>query len=335
MNKYLIKHSIFKVTLVFLTCACASTSTVHHDKKEGNVYLFSHTDSASNEKKVKSDAVTTDVIATLKKRLKSNPRDIESSLSLANIYLALSQSKESINYAKYTLRFDIKEHRARLILAQNYFRMKKFKLAEIILSSLPAKYAKDPDIINIKALIAFRRGRNSEAWNMFNDGIKKNPSHIALSMNFGVLLLKYRQIEKAEAIFKNVTRLVPEHSDANLHLAIIEATKGNFDEAEERIKSIASDRNRLNLFNVGMIAYAKKDYKRAELLLKSFMSDRSANKLAIESASIVLEKIASKDDAFFKKAYAKRYSKSDFEKNKVNPDFVDEEVDELEKILLK
>ena len=84
-----------------------------------------------------------------------------------------------------------------------------------------------------------------------------------------------------------------------------------------------------------MIAYAKKDYKRAELLLKSFMSDRSANKLAIESASIVLEKIASKDDAFFKKAYAKRYSKSDFEKNKVNPDFVDEEVDELEKVLLK
>jgi Flp pilus assembly protein TadD len=333
MKKTILKKSLV-LAVVFISWSCASTNTIHHNKNEGSLYLFSHSDPASNDKKVSSDLTTQSVIDTLKDRLKKNPKDVESAISLANIYLALSNSKLSIRYAKQALRFNLKEHRARLTLAQNYYRLKKYKLAEIILSSLPTQYDNDPDILNIRALISYFRGRKSDSWALFNKGIADHPEHIALSMNFGVLLLKHRQIEKSKKIFENVVSLVPDHTDAIVHLAIIDATEGNFSKAKDTISDLTSSGNRLSQFNLGIIAYAQKDYRKAETLLKKFMANKSANRLAIESASIVLEKIAKNKESAFDKAYAKKYKKAqNNDRYKKSEPAQDSEIDALEKEL--
>lgn len=313
---------------IFLS-SCATTTTVQHNKSEGSLYLFSHTDPASNDKRITSDSTTQSVIKKLVAKLKKNPRDVETSITLANIYLALSDSKNSIKYAKRALRFNLKEHRARLILAQNYFRQKKFKLAEVVLSSLPPKFNNDPDIINMRGLIAYKRNRRGESWQIFNKGTKDHPKHVALAMNYGVLLLKHRQITLAKSHFERVIGSVPNHTDARIHLAVIHATEGEFDKAEDVIESLTNSNNRLYKFNMGVIAYIKKDYNKSETLLKRFIADKTAQKVSVESAAIILEKITDEREYLANKAIEDE-EKKEIKSSSNSLDTKDKEIDQLE-----
>lgn len=275
----------------YLFVGCATPTTVQ-DNKDGSIYIFSQTDPASNDKRISSDLTTQNVIKKLENNLKSNPSDVESMITLANIYIALSDSGKSIYYAKLALRFDLKEHRARLILAQNYYRQKKFKLAEVVLASLPPEYNKDPDVINMRALIAYKRNHKGKSWQLFKSGTEEHPTHVAMSMNYAVLLLKYRQTVLAKTYFEKVIDLVPDHNDAKVHLAIIDATNGDYDSAFDKIESLTSPKNRLYKFNLGMIAFEKKDYRTAEIFLRRLLGDKSSDKMSIDSATEVLEKIS-------------------------------------------
>jgi Tfp pilus assembly protein PilF len=333
MNKIL-RHYSFILSIVFFAASC-QTTTVQHDKKEGTISLFSQVDPASNDKNLKSDPKTENVINEIKLKLQKNPRDVESYLTLANIYAALSKHTESIRYAKTALRFDLKEHRARVILAQNYYRLKKFKLAEVILTSLPSKFDNNADILNLRALIAYSRNRRGDSWQLFKYGTDKHPRNVSLAMNYGVLLLQHRQTKLAKTQFNRVLKNVPDHKDAMIHLAIISATEGNFDDAEDKISSLTTDKNRLNKFNLGVIAFAKGDFSDAEIHLKRFISDRGASKSSIESAGIILEQIAFERERLVDEELNKDEDLSN-KKNRNTPKTeADKEIDDLEKELLK
>ena len=313
--------------------SCTTPTTVQHNKNKGTLSLFSHTDPASNDKRITSDATTKSVINNLLAKLKKDPRDVETAITLANIYIALSDSQKSIKYAKRALRFNPKEHRARLILAQNYYRQKRFKLAEVVLSSLPTSFNNDPDIINMRALIAYKRNRRGESWQLFNKGSTQHPSHVALAMNYGVLLLNHRQVNLAKGHFERVLTLIPTHIDAAIHKAIVEATTGDFETAEETIASLISSNNRLYKFNLGVIAFIQQDYNKAETLLKKFIADKAAEKKSIDSAGFILEQISMRREQIANEALENDQNKEI--KGESNPDMEDKEIDQLEAELMK
>lgn len=332
MRQIISKSSIvFILAILFASC---QTTTIQHDKKEGTVSLFSQVDPASNDKNLKSDPKTQKVITTIQEQLKKNPRDVESYITLANIYAALSKYNESIRYAKTALRFDLKEHRARVILAQNYYRLGKYKLAEVIISSLPVKYDSKAEVINMKALIAFSRNRRGDSWQLFKFGTDKHPRNVSLAMNYGVLLLQYRQTKLAKQQFQRVLKNVPGHKDAIIHLAIIAGAEGNFDKAEDQISELTTEENRLNKFNLGVIAFAKKDFAESEVHLKRFIADKGASKASIESAGIILEKIALERERLVDEEMNKENIDSNAPAGRTNIE-ADKEIDELEKELLK
>lgn len=324
---------LFLILALAGSFACTTTKTVQHNKAEGTLSLFSHTDPASTDGKLKSDDVSEGVIEAIKKDLEKDPKNVEAAITLANIYLALSNSQESIKYAKIALRFDLKEHRARLILAQNYYRLEKFKLAEVVVSALPEKYNNNADILNIKALIAYKRDKRAVSWQIFKQATDQHPKNVALAMNFAVLLLKHRQIDLAKVHLDRVIELVPDHQDAKVHLAIIEGTRGNFEVAEKVISDLTTEENRLNKFNLGMIALAKKDYNTAEIKLKQFMADKSADKDSVSAATSLMERIGKEREAIAEEQLRKQMEEEAAPKGKQDVIAKDSEVEALEEEL--
>lgn len=282
-------HIIFLTILV--SYSCVTMPSVYHDKESDSLQLFSNSDKSSLDNNLDSMTNIKATISNLKQILEKQPNDVEQILSLANIYLATAQTKVARKYAKMALSVNFKDHRARFIIAQCEFREGKYKLAEVILSSLPKNFDGNPDVMNIKALIAYKTGRKADAWKIFNEATKRHPDHIALAMNYGVLLISYRQIDLAENQFKRVLQYMNKNKDANIHLAIIDIFKGRVGVAKNKISMLTGSENRLNAFNLGVVAYLNRNYNKAEHLLRDFISRDTASRKSIESASFLLEKI--------------------------------------------
>lgn len=319
---------------VGLSYACTTTKTVQHNKTEGTLTLFSQTDPASTDDALKEDDVTENVLKDLEKRLEKNPKDIETALSASGIYLAMSNYEKSIEFARKALRFNLKENRARVLLAQNYYRLEKFQMAEIVVNSLPASFDQDPSLMNIKALIALKRGRSAFAWQLFKKATELHPENVSLAMNYGVQLLRCRQADLAEAEFSRVLTVLPKHQDARVHLAIIEGTRGNFDRAIEQIEELTDESNRLNSYNIAIMALAKKDLELAEQKVNLFLQNKNATQDNLKIATRMLEKISLEREIIAEREMQKAMQEENAEGNAPVENLPrDTAADELEKVL--
>ena len=106
-------------------------------------------------------------------------------------------------------------------------------MTEIILNGLGKKAKKDSVALNLKALIALRNDRPSLGMFFFKEALKYNLVDVAARMNLGVLYVYYRQIDQASIQFERVLKLMPEHMDAKLHLAVVRSSRGQVEIAEK------------------------------------------------------------------------------------------------------
>jgi tetratricopeptide (TPR) repeat protein len=92
-------------------------------------------------------------------------------------------------------------------------------------------------------------------------------------MNMGVLYLKNRLLAQASTQFERVLKVAPNHQDARLHLAIIDATRGKNKEAIETYKSILTQdaTNQLVLFNLAAAQKNVGQFDEAVENLKKFI----------------------------------------------------------------
>ncbi len=220
------KYTDAKMILVAGLClqiGCASTNggqaNIDADKRVLTVYSTSDKRSPmDNWRKIHQQK---NVVERLRARLREQPKDIAGWISLSQILTAQARFEEAESAARKALRIDIKNGAAKKVLAQIAVRRNQPKLATIILNGIEGNTDKDADILNTRALVALANNEPSQALALFQQALKLEPSNISVRMNLGVAYLTIGSLGLPLFQFERVLKIVPEHTDAMLHLAII------------------------------------------------------------------------------------------------------------------
>src|SRR6478735_3759844 len=211
---------------------CSTTGQVARIDKDKRKFELQSQDDTKSAMKTNEEGTTKALVMKLEKRLQENPRDLNAHTNLSQTYLAMGKYDRAEKSCRDALRIDPRSETARKILAQIYYRRGNLEMANIILNGLDAINSKDSQILNLLGMIALRQNKPEYALQAFQESLKNNPSDIAVRMNLGVLYVHYRQLGLAAVEFERILKVMPEHPDANLHMAIIESNRGNLPRAE-------------------------------------------------------------------------------------------------------
>lgn len=285
---------IFLFALSLLTVSCATSSgTKSAAKDDGTVAIYSTADRRSAMEPVSRDAEVTEVVDDLKKDLKNKPRDLQSWVNLAQLYVAQMKLDDAETAARKALRLDIKSIEAKKVLAQVAIRRGQVGLATIILNGIDQDEAKDADVLNMRALIALTHKDSARAMALFQKALKLDPGNVSVRMNLGVSYLRYRQLGSAAVQFERVLKLVPDHADALLHLAVVKSSRGDHAAAEKIYEGILSrsQSNPLALYNLAVLQQRTGEFDQSLSSLKTFLKSSHAKAEDIHQALALIEKI--------------------------------------------
>lgn len=267
-------------TAALLAYGCASTKPiVKSDKYRKKMDLQSNTDphtTLANLKKSSPLNSARKAIEEEKAKVGDDAAKGKSSikhlLNLANIYLAQGELKKAEENCRKALRFDLKNVDAKKVLASIYYRKGNFDMTAIILNGIGDRVNRDSKMQNLLGLVAFRQGRRSDALTHFQRGLKIDPSDISIRMNLGVLFLTYRQLNHASLQFERVLKLVPDHSDAKVNMAVIKGHSGNVAYAEKVFDdTLSKGDNPVVLFNYAVLEKNRNNYEKSLDLLKRYL----------------------------------------------------------------
>ncbi len=204
-----------------LNQGCQTTGQVARIDKEKRKFELQSQDDTKSAMKTNEEGTTKSLTQKLDKRLLDNPRDLNAHINLAQTHLAIGKYDLAEKSCRDALRIDPRSEISRKTLAQIYYRRGNLEMANIILNGLDAINSKDSQLLNLLGMIALRQNRPEFALQAFQEALKNNPSDIAVRMNLGVLYVHYRQLGLAAVEFERILKVMPEHPDANLHMAII------------------------------------------------------------------------------------------------------------------
>lgn len=266
---------IIAVLLTLVGCKTTSDSVASIDKVRGEIAIQTSDDSRSALERPADVEAVRSVEKSLQRQAKKDP-SIENLLSLAEIQLSQKKLDEARKTSQRILRKDMKNKQARVILAQVAMREGNIDLASIILASVGNLRKKDSNVLNMLAMIAFKRNSMAEAMTLWKQAIKINPYDVAPRMNLGVMQVRFRQLSAAATQFERVLKIMPNNNDAKLHLAVILDTRGNSSKAQELLEEVlASDqKNPLALFNLAVVQKNGEDYDDALENLKSYLKSQ-------------------------------------------------------------
>lgn len=256
--------------LVAALSGCRSSAPVARVSQPGKeIELYDAEDSKSSISDVKERPSVAQAIEAINKKLKENPNDVAALVNLANLLLVQGRTDDARKVAKQALRFNLKNQRARKVLAAIEIADNNLDLAGIILNGLGGDTSNDSQILNMLGLIALRREQYTDSLAHFKAALKANPNDIAVRMNLGTTYLKYRQLDAAATQFEKVLAIMPEHQDASLHTGIIAAVREKNDVAEKVYAEIVdrNKRNALAWFNIALVQ--RKNEDKLEAALKS------------------------------------------------------------------
>lgn len=299
MSKHIFLMALFAAYQI-MPSGCTTTSSIASvDTLKQKVEFQSTTDNRTAMPNLRANPRTTKTIERLKAELKESPNNVATLLNLAQIYLMMEQYKESEQYCRQALRVELKNEEAKKILAQIYYRKENFDMAEIILNGIGGIKSKDSKVLNLLGMIAIHDHRNGEAMDYFKTALKINPNDVAVRMNLGVLYLKYRQLANAAIEFERVLRIMPDHDDAKLHLAIVKTARGDFKTAESIYGEILDKRsnNPLALYNLAVMEKNRKNYNNAIEVLKRYLATNHAKKQQNEEVFALIEDIRKRQQA--------------------------------------
>jgi len=289
-------RGIFKIlmTAVLATnCATADKGGRVVDTRRNEVVIASSGDERSLIAAGKASSSTDSVQKKLEADTNKDPRDSNAMVNLAQIYMIQGKHDEAEDLAKKVLRIDMKNLEARKVLAQASVRKGQFDLAELYLANFGGTSSKDPQIINLHALIELGRGNNTAAARLFKEALKISPNDIAVRMNLGVLYLKHRQLAQASVEFERVLKVDPENMDAKLHVGIVKSARGQTDDAIAIFKSILKkDKvNQLALFNLAVAEKKRGDLDDSMDHLKAFVKYATSKSAQTDQAFALMEEI--------------------------------------------
>jgi len=251
MNK-LYAYNLLISSALLASCQTLETGGKVIDSNRKEVIISSNGDERSALPQGRKDASLTKARERLEAHLNTSPKDIKALLSLAELQLAQDNVAEAETTSRRVLLLDVKNQDARRVLAQIAIRRNNYEMAMIFLTALGGDQSKESSVLNMLGLVAFNRQDNGEAMRMWKQALNLNPGDISVRMNMGVLYLKNRLLAQASTHFERVLKVAPNHQDARLHLAIIDAARGKNKEAIETYKSILTQdaTNQLALFNL-------------------------------------------------------------------------------------
>ncbi|MFK7872038.1 MAG: tetratricopeptide repeat protein [Oligoflexales bacterium] len=263
--------------LLFIWVYGVGCATYHPEAKsyDKDVHVISNDDLSSPLNHGKSKESIQYAIRDLKQNISMNKESTSKMLDLSDLYLMLNNIDKSEYWVRQALRYDMKNKRAKLILAGVFYRKDLLDMSSMMLEVLGGKDSTDASVLNLLALVEVRRKNHDLGMHLFSKALDVDPDNTAIRMNMGVQFFRYRRLSEAAIQFERVLNVVPEHRDAEMHLAMIDAAKGKYDQALDKIDDVLSydNKNAVALYNRASILADMKEYDDAmddlRLLLKS------------------------------------------------------------------
>ncbi|MEE9554164.1 MAG: tetratricopeptide repeat protein [candidate division Zixibacteria bacterium] len=131
---------------------------------------------------------------------------------------------ESLDYQKKAMEIEPQNHYRRIILASNLGKDGKIDDAIAILDDGLVKYPREMAFENAKALVYGDAEKFDKAEEVVTGLLKKNKNDIDAMINFGVILEKKGDYDRAESFFKNALKVDPKHDVARENLENLKKT---------------------------------------------------------------------------------------------------------------
>jgi tetratricopeptide (TPR) repeat protein len=296
MISYQIKVATFLMTaLAVASCRTLETGGKIVDKGRNEVVISS----AGNQQTAMPDGRKDTSITAARERLeamvKEKPKDVPALLGLAQLQLAQDRFADAEATSRRVLLLDVKNQEARKVLAQISIRTENYDMALIFLTALGGEASTDSSVHNMLGLIALANGDNGEAMRIWKNSLNLNAGDISVRMNMGVLYLKYRLLSQARAQFERILKVAPNHQDAQLHLAIIDASRGKNVEAMTTYQAILAkdDSNQLALFNMAVAQKNLNLYDDAVATMKRYIKVSPEKSSKTDQAFAMIDEINS------------------------------------------
>lgn len=250
--------------LVFLVLFIASCQTFTYtkeiDKEKAIYYLYTHDQSDSLTKKRKM------LLQKVKKKLIADserlPTDSKILLDLAQVSFLLGEYQDSIDYCRTILKIDISSTQARVIMAKNFLKQKKYNLVKAVIDQLGDH--DQVEVANLKAQTAIAEENYRQAFSILQVALNKHSDSTVLLMNLGLICLRFRQLPEARRYFERVLSKVDDHPDALLHLAVIDTLQKNYRLAEKKYRKLLSaGQDPSVLFNLSVLKSKTHSYQEA------------------------------------------------------------------------
>jgi Tfp pilus assembly protein PilF len=272
-----IKYLTGPLAMILTTSCASSRQSDLVDTVAPPVELYS----TNNQESVMYEKSDRKAWAAADETLATTPeatRNVAALTNRAQIALLDNKLAEAEKLVRSALAIDLKNTKARRVLAQVFFRKGEVDSAEIALTSLGDAAAKDPEALNLNALIALKRNKASLAMSFFKKALTISPTNAAVRMNLGVLYLTYRQINPAAVQFERILADHPDHLDAKFHLAVARSAMGQSDYSKQVYEEVldAYDDHPFAMFNLAILQADAREYGDAIDNLKAFLRTEHA-----------------------------------------------------------
>lgn len=281
------------IALGLVSCQTPRTGGKLVDRSRNEIVISSPADQRSALPEASKDNSLTDAREKLQDAVKKDPKDVTALLSLAQLQLAQDRFHEAEETCQKVLRLDVKNQEARKVLAQSAIRQGNYDMAMIFLTAVDGEQSRDSNVLNMLALVYLSRDDSGNAMRLWKQALTLNPNDISVRMNMGVMYLKYRLLSQASAQFERVLKVAPNHQDAQLHLAIVNASRGDHEKSIETYKTILSkDKdNPLALYNLAVSEKALTRYDDALDTLKDYIKASPEKSAHTDRAFALIEEI--------------------------------------------
>ncbi len=159
-----------------------------------------------------------DVEARLRTRIAHNPAAIGPRTSLVYALLHQKKYETATNEAKKVLKADERNVRAMQLLAQVYYREKKFELAKMVLENAKAIAPHDAATWNDLGLVNLALEAKPQAMESFRQAVALQPDFAEANNNFGALLNEAQDFEAAVKVLEAAVFTAPDFAAARLNL---------------------------------------------------------------------------------------------------------------------
>lgn len=288
-------HALILLSSVFcIQCASFFSSGSEYPSDS---YIFASQDTEKALKVAREFGSVNDAISSLLRKLKKNPKDIQSRLILSRLYLIKGDNQKSGKHAYLVEKYQFKNIKAKIILANISYLKGFHEKTMLILDPLVRhpKLNRDErnEILNLMAGVALRKGEDSESISKLKWSLKVNPGHLASHMNLGLIYIKNQEYKLAANHFYTVQKYKPGNFDSKLNLGICFAGIGSYGQAEDvydELYSRNSDDERV-IFNMAVLKFRQKKYTESVSLLKEYVETAPSRYLARNEAKNIINEI--------------------------------------------